>query len=53
LLDIIRCPELMKILKPVLECPTMTKVIHDCREDQAALFYQYEIVLENVMDTQV
>jgi len=29
------------------------KVIHDCRQDSAALFYQLQIRLANVFDTQV
>lgn len=40
-------------LKAILEDENVTKVIHDCRQDSAALFYQFNIKLQNVLDTQV
>ena len=43
----------MKSLKALLEDKTVVKVIHDCRQDSAALYYQKGIKLENVFDTQV
>ncbi len=45
--------DVMKSLKALLEDKTVVKVIHDCRQDSAALFYQKGIKLENVFDTQV
>jgi ribonuclease D len=29
------------------------QVVHDCRNDAAALYYQYDISIKNVFDTQV
>ena len=43
----------LKVLKDILEDESVTKVIHDCRQDSAALFYQFGIKLNNVLDTQV
>ena len=40
-------------LKAILEDVVVTKVIHDCRQDSAALYYQFGIKLQNVFDTQV
>lgn len=40
-------------LKSILEDVNVTKVMHDCRQDSAALFYQFGIKLQNVLDTQV
>jgi hypothetical protein len=38
----------------VLTSPKITKVMHDCREDSASIFHQYNgIRLANVFDTQV
>ncbi|EEC15704.1 conserved hypothetical protein, partial [Ixodes scapularis] len=39
-------------LKDILESQTIVKVVHDCRNDSAALFYQFGIRLQNVFDTQ-
>lgn len=43
----------LKVLKDILEDKSVTKVMHDCRQDSAALFYQFGIKLKNVLDTQV
>ncbi|RHY24150.1 hypothetical protein DYB32_009107 [Aphanomyces invadans] len=53
LFDILASPSLMQVLKPLLECPSTLKVMHDCRKDSDALFHQFGIVLTNVFDTQV
>lgn len=37
----------------MLEDPDVIEVIHDCRQDSAALFYQHNIKLPMVFDTQV
>ena len=29
------------------------KVVHDCRNDSAALYFQYDILVKGVFDTQV
>ncbi|CAA6666124.1 unnamed protein product [Spirodela intermedia] len=39
--------------KPALESNHVTKVIHDCKRDSEALYFQFGIKLHNVMDTQV
>lgn len=53
--DILTCPELLVEggLKNLLESDKVIKVIHDCRNDAANLFHQYNILLKNVFDTQV
>lgn len=53
--DVLTCPELITDggLKTLLESENVIKVIHDCRNDSANLFNQYNIVLKNVFDTQV
>ena len=44
----------VKAMKPLLESGSTLKVMHDCREDSAALFHQFGgIRLSNVVDTQV
>lgn len=45
--------ELMKACKPALESSYVTKVIHDCKRDSEALYFQFGIKLYNVVDTQV
>lgn len=45
--------KLINACKPALESVYVTKVIHDCKRDSEALFYQFGIKLHNVMDTQV
>lgn len=44
---------LMKACKPALESSYITKVIHDCKRDSEALYFQFGIKLNNVMDTQI
>ncbi|XP_070397457.1 egalitarian protein homolog isoform X2 [Dermacentor albipictus] len=39
-------------LRDILEAEHITKVMHDCRNDSAALFFQFGIKLQNVFDTQ-
>ena len=40
-------------LRSILEDQNITKVMHDCRQDSAALLYQEQLPLQNVFDTQV
>ncbi|OAY54069.1 piRNA biogenesis protein EXD1 [Manihot esculenta] len=44
---------LMKACKPALESSYITKVIHDCKRDSEALYFQFGIKLHNVFDTQI
>ncbi|KZV37216.1 hypothetical protein F511_04635 [Dorcoceras hygrometricum] len=44
---------LVKACKPALESSYVTKVIHDCKRDSEALFFQFGIKLNNVADTQI
>ncbi|KAH7574310.1 hypothetical protein JRO89_XS03G0280400 [Xanthoceras sorbifolium] len=44
---------LVKACKPALESSYITKVIHDCKRDSEALYFQFGIKLHNVVDTQV
>lgn len=39
-------------LKEILESEKLLKVMHDCRNDSAALYHQFGITLKNVFDTQ-
>ena len=43
----------IKALEPILGSKTVVKVMHDCREDSAALFSQFGIRLHSVADTQI
>ncbi|KAK1285718.1 hypothetical protein QJS10_CPB20g00486 [Acorus calamus] len=43
---------LVEACKPALESSYITKVIHDCKRDSEALYYQFGIKLHRVMDTQ-
>lgn len=45
--------EVMQQLKAILEDDTVVKVMHDCRHDSAALWYQKGIKIRNIFDTQV
>ncbi|VAH76889.1 piRNA biogenesis protein EXD1-like [Triticum dicoccoides] len=45
--------ELVEACKPALESNHITKVIHDCKRDSEALYFQFGIKLHNVMDTQI
>jgi len=38
---------------PLLESETILKVVHDCRQDSDALYWQFNVKLSNVFDTQV
>lgn len=44
---------LMQACKPGLESPSITKVVHDCKRDSEALYFQYGIRLNKVFDTQI
>jgi len=52
--DVQTCPALMTQggLKQLLESEHIPKVVHDCRNDSAALFFQCEVQIKNVFDTQ-
>ncbi len=39
--------------KPLLEGDSVTKVLHDCRNESATLWFQHEILINNLFDTQV
>merc|ERR1719342_104781 len=39
-------------LKKLLESEHLIKVVHDCRNDSAALFFQCDVQVKNVFDTQ-
>ncbi|KAM0932522.1 putative 3'-5' exonuclease domain, K domain, ribonuclease H-like superfamily [Dioscorea sansibarensis] len=54
LVDAIKGGEaLVQACKPALESSYITKVIHDCKRDSEALYFQFGIKLHNVMDTQI
>ncbi|KAK2398745.1 Polynucleotidyl transferase, ribonuclease H fold protein with HRDC domain-containing protein [Trifolium repens] len=44
---------LIESCKPALESDFVTKVIHDCKRDSEALYFQFGIKLNNVVDTQI
>ncbi|KAE8099982.1 hypothetical protein FH972_017921 [Carpinus fangiana] len=44
---------LMRACKPALESSYITKVVHDCKRDSEALYFQFGIKLNNVVDTQL
>lgn len=44
---------LVQACKPALESSYVTKVIHDCKRDSEALYFQFGIKLHNVVDTQI
>jgi len=45
-------PGATPFLKQLMENPKVVKVLHDCRQDAAALLVQKGICLKNVYDTQ-
>lgn len=45
-------PGIIKELKPLLEDQRVAKVMHDCREDSAALHHQHGVKLRTVFDAQ-
>ncbi|KAI9106778.1 hypothetical protein K1719_022306 [Acacia pycnantha] len=54
LVDAIKGGEtLIRACKPALESSYITKVIHDCKRDSEALYFQFGIKLNNVVDTQI
>ncbi|CAK9102328.1 Ribonuclease D (RNase D) [Durusdinium trenchii] len=46
-------PGIVEAFRPLLESPSVVKVIHDCREDSSALYHQHGIGLRGIFDTQV
>ncbi|XP_076299775.1 egl_like_exo domain-containing protein [Lasioglossum baleicum] len=52
--DLFTCPGLVQAggLQKLLEHPNVIKVIHDCRNDSVNLYRQFNIMLNNVFDTQ-
>ncbi|KAG7211295.1 hypothetical protein KM043_010595 [Ampulex compressa] len=52
--DLFTCPALVQAggLQKLLEHPNVVKVIHDCRNDSVNLYKQFNILLNNVFDTQ-
>lgn len=44
---------LIEACKPALESKHVRKVIHDCKRDSEALYFQFGIKLNNVVDTQI
>ncbi|XP_011626857.1 exosome component 10 isoform X6 [Amborella trichopoda] len=44
---------LVQACKPALESTYVTKVVHDCKRDSEALYFQFGIRLNNVVDTQI
>ncbi|KDO29034.1 hypothetical protein SPRG_06089 [Saprolegnia parasitica CBS 223.65] len=53
LVDVLSTPSLLDALKPLLESPSIVKVLHDCRKDSDALLHTAGISLTHVFDTQV
>ncbi|KAL3511719.1 hypothetical protein ACH5RR_024436 [Cinchona calisaya] len=45
--------KLINACKPALQSTYITKVIHDCKRDSEALYFQFDIKLHNVVDTQL
>ena len=45
--------DVLGYLKAILQDKNVTKVFHDCRQDSAALYYQFGIKIQAVLDTQV
>ncbi|XP_031840590.1 egl_like_exo domain-containing protein [Nomia melanderi] len=52
--DLFTCPNIIQAggLQKLLEHPNVIKVIHDCRNDSVNLYRQFNIMLNNVFDTQ-
>jgi len=49
-----RVDGVIQAISPILRSEKVGKIFHDCREDSAALFHQYDgIRLRNVFDTQI
>lgn len=44
---------LVQACKPALESSVVTKIVHDCKRDSEALYFQHGIKLHNVFDTQI
>lgn len=45
--------EVLQQLQAILEDDTVIKVMHDCRQGSAALWYQKGVKICNIFDTQV
>lgn len=54
LFDLVACRELITDggLREILESTDVVKVVHDCRNDSAALYHQFGVSMQNVFDTQ-
>lgn len=52
--DLITCPNLIQAggLRKLLESEKVLKVIHDCKNASVNLFNQFNIILNNIFDTQ-
>lgn len=46
-----KCPKIVKAVKELFQCSTLTKIIHDCRMDCDALYHKHGIKVNNVHDT--
>lgn len=44
---------MLDTLRPVLSSTSITKVMHDCREDASAMLTQYQVDLAGIFDSQV
>lgn len=54
LFDIFKCPDILMMtsLKHILEDIAIKKIMHDCRSDALAIYKQFNIVLNGVIDVQ-
>jgi len=46
-------PQLIEECRKGLESPHVIKVVHDCKRDSEALFFQFGVKLQGVFDTQI
>lgn len=53
LVDIIKCPKSLDILKEILESPAFTKVVWDGRHDYAQLWHEHRIGIDPILDLQL
>ena len=51
--DMLLGKHVVEALRPLLQCTSVLKVTHDCREDLSALEHQFGINVKNVYDTQL
>jgi exonuclease 3'-5' domain-containing protein 1 len=54
LFDVLTNPALLTQggLGKLIQAETIVKVVHDCRNDSAALYHQHDVTITNVFDTQ-